>query len=96
MKNDRTKIIFYLDLKHVHKYGCAKFQPNPLFSSQQTATEGATEKKKPTWRKKKKKSRQPLKGIPSVDGMPQSICYNGFPGLVTDKYHAWRNTEHLI
>ncbi len=35
MKNDRTKTIyhFYLDLKHVHKYGSAKFQPNQLFSS---------------------------------------------------------------
>ncbi len=29
MENER---IFYLDLKHVHKYGCA-FQPNPLFPS---------------------------------------------------------------
>ncbi len=46
MENERTKNIFYLDLKHVHKYGCAKFQPNALFSSQQTATESATEKKK--------------------------------------------------
>ena len=32
---------FYLNLTHVHKYGSAKFQPNPLFSSQQTATEHA-------------------------------------------------------
>ena len=74
MKNDGTKTIFYLDLKHVHKYGCAKFQPNPLFSSPQMATEGAAEKKNPTrWKKKnkKKKSLQPLKGIPSADGMPQ-------------------------
>ncbi len=65
MESERTKNIFHLDLKHVHKHGCAKFQPNPLFSSQQTATESAAEKKK------KKKSRQPLKGIPSADGMPQ-------------------------
>ncbi len=41
MKNDRTKTIFYFDLRHVHKYGPAKFQPNPLFSSQQMATEDA-------------------------------------------------------
>ncbi len=33
MKSDRTKTIFYLDMKHVHKYGSAKFQPNTLFSS---------------------------------------------------------------
>ncbi len=37
--------IFYLDLKHVHKYGFAKFQPNLLFSSQQMATESAAEEK---------------------------------------------------
>ncbi len=69
MENERTENIFYLNLKHVHKYGCAKFQPNPLFSSQQTATESAAEKTK----KKHKKSRQPLKGIQSGDGMPQLV-----------------------
>ncbi len=52
MENERTENIFYLNLKHVHKYGCAKFQPNPLFFSQQTATESAAEKKN----KNKKKS----------------------------------------
>ena len=48
MKNDRTKTIFYLDLKHVHKYGSAKFQHNLLFSSQQMGTEhvGIRKKKK--------------------------------------------------
>ncbi len=54
MKNDLSQSIFYLDLKHVHKYGSAKFQPNPLFSSQQTAidhAESVAEEKK----KKKKK-----------------------------------------
>ncbi len=56
MENERTENIFYLDLKHVHKYSCAKFQPNPLFSSQQTATESAAEKKK----KKKKKVGKPI------------------------------------
>ncbi len=69
MENERTENIFYLNLKHVHKYGCAKFQPNPLFSSQQTATESAAGKKK-------KKSRQPLKGIPS--GCPNNRDY-GMP-----------------
>ena len=34
MKND-------LDVKHVHKYGSAKFQPTPLFSSLQIAIEHA-------------------------------------------------------
>ncbi len=53
MKNERTKTIFYLDLKHVRKYGSAKFQPNPLFSSQQMGTEHAGR------RKKKKKSANP-------------------------------------
>ncbi len=56
MENERTENIFYLNLKHVHKHGCAKFQPNPLFSSQQTATERAAEEQK---KKKKKKSANP-------------------------------------
>ncbi len=46
MKNDRTETIFYPDLKDVHKYGSAKFQPNPLFSSQQLSTEHAGGRKK--------------------------------------------------
>ncbi len=54
MENERTENIFYLDLKHVHKYGCAKFQPNSLFSSQQTATESAAEEKKQKNKNKKK------------------------------------------
>ncbi len=57
MENERTENIFYPDLKHVHKYGCAKFQPNPLFSSQQTTTESAAEKKQQ--KKTKKKSATP-------------------------------------
>ncbi len=59
MKNVRTKTIFYLDLKYVHEYGSAKFHPNPIFSSQQMATESAesvAEEKKAT---KKKKSTSP-------------------------------------
>ncbi len=48
MENERTQNIFYLDLKHVHKYGSAKFQPNPLFSSQQVATESVAEEQKKT------------------------------------------------
>ncbi len=59
MKNARTKTIFYLDLKHVHKYGSAKFQPNPIFSSQQIATESAESVAE---EKKKKKVCNPLRG----------------------------------
>ncbi len=65
MENELTENIFYLDLKPVHKYGCAKFQPNLLFSSPQMATEGAAEKKKTLpggkkrTKKKKKKSATP-------------------------------------
>ncbi len=71
MENERTENIFYLDLKHVHKYDSAKFQPNPLCSSQQMGTEHAggrknTHKKK----KKKKKIRQTHRGS-RRDGMPQ-------------------------
>ncbi len=54
MENVRTENIFYLDLKHVHKYGCAEFQPNPFFSSQQMATESAAEEQKKRTKKKKK------------------------------------------
>ncbi len=54
MENEHTENIFYLELKHVHKYGCAKFQPNPLFSSQQMGTEHSGGRKK-----KKKKSANP-------------------------------------
>ncbi len=61
MKNCRTKTIFYLDLKHVHKYGSAKFQPNPLFSSQQMGTEHAGGRKK---------SRQNHRGVPSGRDAP--------------------------
>ncbi len=67
MENERTKNIFYFDLKHVHKYGCAKFQPNPLFSSQQMATESAAEEKK-----KKKKSRQTHRGSRQGTGCPNN------------------------
>ncbi len=56
MKNVRTKTILYLDLKHVHKYGSAKFEPSPIFSSQQMATKSAKsvagEKKKQQQQKK--------------------------------------------
>ncbi len=56
MENESTKNFFYLALKHVHKYGCAKFQPDPLFSSQQTATKSVGEEQK----KKKKKVSKPI------------------------------------
>ncbi len=69
MKNDRTKTIFYLDLKHVHKYGSAKFQPNPLFSSQQMATENAVEEKK-IKKLPKKKSWQVHRGYHQGTGCP--------------------------
>ncbi len=68
MKNDLSQIIFHLDLKHVHKYGSAKFQPNPLFSSQQMGTEHASGRKKT--KKKTKKSRQTHRGS-RRDGTPQ-------------------------
>ncbi len=59
MENERTEKIFYLDLKHVHKYGSAKFQPNPLFSSQQMGTEHGGRRKKTKKKNKKKKSANP-------------------------------------
>ncbi len=46
--------MFYLDLKHVHKYGSAKFQPSPLVSSQQTATESVAEEQQKANKKNKK------------------------------------------
>ncbi len=65
MENERTENIFYLDLKHVRKYGCAKFQQKPLFSSQQTATESVAEEKK-----NKKKVGNPLRGSRRRTGCP--------------------------
>ncbi len=59
MKNDLSQTIFYLDLKHVHKYGSAKFQPNRLFSSQQMYTEHAESVAEEEKKKKKKKSANP-------------------------------------
>ncbi len=64
MENERTENIFYLNLKHVHKYGSAKFQPNPLFSSQQMGTEHGNGRKK-----KKKKVGKPI-GDPVGTGCP--------------------------
>ncbi len=61
MKNDRTKTIFYPNLKHVHKYGSAKFQPNPLFFF--TTNGHRTCRRK----KKKKKSANPLGISPERD-----------------------------
>ncbi len=54
-----AKIIFDLDVKHVHKYGSAKFQANPLFSSQQMGTEHAGGRKTTEKKKNKKKSANP-------------------------------------
>ncbi len=72
MENERTENIFYLDLIHVHKYGCAKFQPNPLFSSQQTATESPAEEKEQK-KKKKKKVGKPIGDPGGGQDAPMSI-----------------------
>ncbi len=64
MKIDLSQKNFYLDLKHVHKYGSAKFQPNPLFTSQQTATEHAD-----SVAEEKKKVGKPI-GDPVGTGCP--------------------------
>ncbi len=63
MENERTENIFYLNLRHVHKYGSAKFQPNSLFSWQQMGTEHGG------GRKKKKKVGKPI-GDPVGTGCP--------------------------
>ncbi len=53
MENYAPKIFFTSTWSmSIHKYGCAKFQPNPLFSSQQTATDSAAEGKKKEQKKK--------------------------------------------
>ncbi len=65
MKDERTKTRFYLDLKHVHKYGSAKFQPNPLFFSRQMGTEHAGGRKK-------KKVCKPI-GDPVGTGCPNKV-----------------------
>ncbi len=61
MKNDLSQIIFYLNLKHVHKYGSAKFQPDPLFLHNKWAQNMLAEEKK--------KSLQPI-GDPIGTGCP--------------------------
>ncbi len=72
MENERPENIniLYLDLKHVHKYVCAKFQPNPLFSSQQTATKSAAEETKRTKKKEQKKKL----GHPANQGPGSGTC----------------------
>ena len=77
MKNDLSQTIFHLDLKHVHTYGSAKFQPNPLFSSQQMATEHAESvaeenKKQKTKTKRTKRTKKVGKpiGDPVGTGCP--------------------------
>ncbi len=62
MENERTENSFYFDLKHVHKHGCAKFQPNPLFCSQQTATESVAEGKKKEHNKSEQAHRRSYQG----------------------------------
>ncbi len=77
MKIDLSQTIFYLDLKHVHKYSSAQFQPNPLFTSQQMATEHAESvaEEKNKKHTHKKKSRQTHRGS-RRDGMPQLLNAN--------------------
>ncbi len=67
MKNDLSQTIFYLNLKHVHKYDSAKFQPNPLFTSQQIATENAE-----SVAEEKKKVGKPI-GDPIGTGYPNQL-----------------------
>ncbi len=65
MKND-------LDVKNVHKYGSAKFQPTPLFSSLQIAIEHAESMAEEEL--KQQKSRQIHRGSRLTGhpiGMPQ-------------------------
>ncbi len=90
MENERTENIFYLDLKHVHKYGCTKFQPNPLFSSQQTATESAAEEKKQK-KTKQKKVGKPI-GDP-VGGRDAPIKKVAFAVLIIYTVKSW-NADH--
>ncbi len=69
MENERTENIFTSTRSmSIRLYGCAKFQPNLLFSSQQTATESAAEEQK-----KKKKVCKPI-GDP-VGGRDAPISY---------------------
>ncbi len=71
MINDLSQTMFYLDLKPVHKYGSAKFQPGPLFSSQQMATELAESVAEEQKKKQQQKSANP-QGIPSGRDTPTS------------------------
>ncbi len=64
MKNDRTKTIFYLDRKHVHKYIVLQNSAQCDFFF----TIKATESPESVAEKKKLASPQ---GIPSEDRMPQ-------------------------
>ena len=66
MKIDLSQTIFSHNLKHVHKYGSAKFQPNPLFTSQQMATEHVESVPE---EEKKKKVGKPI-GDPVGTGCP--------------------------
>ncbi len=50
MENERTENIFYLDLKHVHKYGSAKISAQSVVFF---TTNGHR-----TWRRKKKNKKK--------------------------------------
>ncbi len=60
MKNDCTKIIFYLNMKNVYKNGSAKFQHNLNFSSWQMKVQKVWWKKTRKKKKKKKKVGKPI------------------------------------
>ncbi len=59
MENERTENIFYLDLKHVHKYGCAKFSPIRCFLHNKQPLK-VRRKKKNKKKKQKKKVGKPI------------------------------------
>ncbi len=73
MKNDLSQTIFYLDLKHVHKYGSAKFQPNPFFSSQQMAIEHAESVAEEKKKRPKKKVGKPIRDAPMKQSKTKAL-----------------------
>ncbi len=79
MKNDLSQTIFHLDLKHIHKYGSAKFQPNPLFSSQQMATEHAESvaEEKKSWQTHRGSRRDGMPQIPQIFHCSATVTVEG-------------------
>ena len=90
MKNYRTKTIFYLTLMHVHKYGSAKYEPNPLFSSQQMATESVAEEKKGGRKKKVDKPiGDPVGGRDAPITQLMDLFNELFHGYATLQLRTW-------